>query len=132
MNIYIKQEYGKILGDFKLKKHISSEDAQKLIDMLKNTQFDGDKNCYAHISAYIDPVEKKTPYGPVTEERLILDTGKPSKMICITGNAPLHIISQRQCAEMCGQCLVAGRCENKNIIETIGKIVFPDIYNKTK
>ena len=36
MNIYIKQEYGNILGDFKLKKHISSEDAQKLIIKLIN------------------------------------------------------------------------------------------------
>ena len=132
MNIYIKQEYGDDLGHFKLKKQISNEDAQKLIDILKNTQCNGEDNCYANISAHIDSKEKKTPYGPVTEKRLILDTGKPSKMICITGNAPLHIISQRQCAEMCGQCLIAGKCENKDIIETIGKIVFPDIYKKTR
>ena len=55
MNIYIKQEYGKVLGHFKLRKQISSEDAQKLgleiipgvliictlVMMLTNTPVDG-------------------------------------------------------------------------------------------
>lgn len=125
VRVLVDAEFSFMLGKFELCDKITQEQAIRLIESLKKVTPHKNR-CFADITAeYITGAFINTEGRKYSSDKLVLSPTLANKVRCSECSKKL---TERQRTQTCVQNIRSGKCSDKLVLRTIGKVLLSDIY----
>ncbi|MBR4891595.1 MAG: hypothetical protein IKZ34_00230 [Alphaproteobacteria bacterium] len=128
--VLMDADFSFLLGKTVLSKGITQQQALELLHILDAHQTTP-KSCAKHISATyklsVQHWNKHNTKSKLNELSLSLEIGK-----CMKCNKKTVGMTQREKDTKCAENIKSGKCCDKMVCDTIGAVLFPDLYQKQK